>query len=370
MISKKFNTVSGFILILWLCLQANAALAAEQLYENAFRLIVEGAYGEAYEQLGEIVTMYPGTTYARFAEARRQQLEELNLPDIRRKKIDQSGRIESVIFGTLYSTWLGVGSARLANADSAKAVAAGMMIGAPAGLLTSLIVTRNARLSDGQAALINSGGYWGTWQGYGLAILLDKNDDEKTMISSAMAGGLLGIFTTSALTRKMDISFGDAGMISYGGLWGTWLALSGGVVADVDGDDNLLALALIGGNVGAAAMAAASSKLEFSFAQASLINLGGIVGTIVAGGTLLILQPDSGRTAMATLMAGGVLGLASGYQIFGHSNVAGISQGSALGMPYFVERGCQPVSRYWAMNNQQYGANSREVRANLFSVRF
>ena len=362
MISKRFSIVSGFIFILWLFLQANSALTAgtspDQLYEDAFRLIVEGDYGEAYEQLGEIIAAYPGTAYARFAEVRRQRLEELNLPDIRRKKIDQSGRIESVVFGTLYSTWLGVGSARLANADSGKAVAGGMMIGAPVGLLTSLIVTRNARLSDGQAALISSGGYWGTWQGYGLAILLNKNDDEKTMIRSAMAGGILGIFTASALTRKIDLSLGDAGVINYGGLWGTWLALSGGVVADVNDDDNLLALALIGGNVGAAAMAAASSKLEFSFAQASLINLGGVVGTIMAGGLLLIVQPESGRTSIATLMAGGVLGLASGYQIFGHSNVAGISQGAVAETPY------------WAMNNQQYEVNPREVRANLFSVPF
>ena len=192
-----------------LCSQVSTAPAeefpAEQLYEDAFKLIVEGDYGEAYDQLDEIIAEYPGTVYARFAEDRKRRLEELNLPSIRRKKIDQSGRIESVVFSTLYSTWLGVGSARLANAESEKAVAAGMMIGAPAGLLTSLTLTRNARLSKGQAALINFSGYWGTWQGYGLAILLDRNDDEKTMISSAMAGGLLGILTTSALTRRIDL---------------------------------------------------------------------------------------------------------------------------------------------------------------------
>jgi hypothetical protein len=299
-----------------ICHQANAAsaenISAEQLYEDAFRLIVEGDYGEAYERLGEMIARYPGTVYARFAEDRRRRLEELNRA-IRRKKIDQSGRIESIVFSTLYSTWLGIGTARLANAESEKAIAAGMMIGAPAGLLTSLTLTRNARLSKGQAALVNFSGYWGTWQGYGLAILLDRNDDEKTMISSAMAGGLLGILTTSALTRKIDLSSGDAGIINYGGLWGTWLSLCTGIIANADEDsDKLLRLLLTGGNLGAGAMAAIAPKIEVSLMRASLINLSGIVGTMIAGGLLLITQPDDEESIFGTLMSGGIIGLLAG----------------------------------------------------------
>jgi hypothetical protein len=104
-------------------------------------------------------------------------------------------------------------------------------------------------------------------------------------------------------------------------------------------------------------MAAISSKVEFSFTQASLINLGGIVGTIVAGGLLLITQPDDGQVIMATLMAGGVLGLAGGYGIFGR-NVAGLSDGLTLREPY------------WVANGKQYGNGSREAQASLLSVRF
>ena len=54
----------------------------------------------------------------------------------------------TVVFSTLYSTWLGIGSARLLDNENGKALAAGMMIGAPAGLLTSLALTRNAKLTD------------------------------------------------------------------------------------------------------------------------------------------------------------------------------------------------------------------------------
>ena len=200
--------------------------AAAQLYETAFRLIVEGDYGEAYDRLNEVIDKYPDTVYARFAENRQQRLEQLNLPSIRRKKIDQSGRIGTVVFSTLYSTWLGIGTARLVDeTDGAKTVAAGMMIGAPTGLLTSLITTRNAKLTRGQSALINFSGSWGTWQGLGWAILIDEDDGEKPLISGAMIGGLSGILATSVLTRKIDPSLGDMGIINYGALWGTWLSL-------------------------------------------------------------------------------------------------------------------------------------------------
>ena len=343
------------------CFQIDAAAAgettAEQLYENAFRLIVEGNYDAAYDRLDEIISAYPDTIYARFARDRRRRLEELNLFSIKRKKIDQSGRIESVIFSTLYSTWLGIGSARLAKADSGKAAAAGMMIGAPVGLLTSLALTRNAKLSRGQAELINFSGYWGTWQGLGLAIILDKNDDEKTMISGAMTGGLLGILTTSILTRKIDLSLGDASLIHYGGLWGTWLSFLAGLVADIEDEDDHLALALVGGNLGAAAMAALSPKIEMSLGQASLINLSGIVGTIVAGGFLLIFQPDSGRAVWGTLMAGGILGLVGGYGTMG-SDTWGVSQ----------QPGHATLDQ--VMSSQAYEVNSKEVRANLLNIRF
>ncbi len=343
--------------MLWvLCFQVHTALAedttAEQLYENAFRLIVEGNYGEAYDRLDEIISAYPGTIYAQFAQDRKRRLEDLNLPSISRKRIDQSGRMESVVFSTLYSTWLGVGTARLAKADSEKAVAAGMMIGAPVGLLTSLTLTRNAKLSSGQAELINFSGYWGTWQGVGLAIILDRDDDEKTMISSAMAGGLLGILTTSILTRKIDPSLGDASMIHYGGLWGTWLSFLAGFLADIKDEDDHLALVLAGGNLVTVATAALSSEIEMSLGQASLINLSGIVGTLVAGGFLAMFQPDSERVVWGTLMAGGILGLVGGYETIG-SGTWGASRQMDQAMSYQSNR-----------------VSAKEVRANLLSIRF
>jgi len=374
-----------------LCLQTSVVSAekdsAEKLYESAFKSIVEGDYGKAYDKLDEIIAKYPGTAYARLAENRKQRLEKLNLPSIRRKKIDQSGRVESVVFSTLYSTWLGIGTPILLSSGHSenpeKVVAAGMMIGAPVGLFTSLKLTQNAKLTKGQAALINFSGYWGTWQGLGWAIVLDDNDDEKPLVGGAMAGGLLGLLTTSALTRRIDLSLGDAGIINYGGLWGTWLSLCTGIVADVNDDEELLALVLVGGNLGAAAMAALSPKIDISLARASLINLSGIVGTIVAGGLLIIMEPDDEESAFAVLTAGGIIGLAAGGFSTANFDAKRTSQKSNQAE---LNRSTNTVSLgncnsivSLDMGNQRHPVRtnpcalkitSKGVRANLLSIQF
>ena len=336
---------------------------AAHLYETAFRLIVEGDYSQAYDRLNEVIDKYPNTVYARFAENRRQRLEQLNLPGIRRKKIDQSGRIGTVVFSTLYSTWLGIGTARLADeTDNAKSIATGMMIGAPTGLLTSLIATRNAKLTRGQSALINFSGSWGTWQGLGWAILISEDDGEKPLISSTMIGGLSGILATSVLTRKIDPSLGDMRIINYGGLWGTWLSVTAGKVAGLPDGDELLAWTLIGGNLGMAAMAALSPKIDITPARAHWINLGGVIGTIVASGIVMIIAESdiSESAAFGTLMVGGIAGL-----------IAGIYNTRHLPPPEARERLSHRNDwTTWQLRPHRLQLSPGGVRANVLSIRF
>ena len=366
MIHKQIRAVLITILVCALFSQSNAASAelseAGQLYEAAFRRIVEGDYGEAYDRLNEVIDKYPDTVYARFAEDRRQRLERLNLPSIRRKKIDQSGRVGTVVFSTLYSTWLGIGTARLADeTDNAKSIATGMMIGAPAGLLASLIATRNAKLTRGQSALINFSGVWGTWQGLGWAILIDEDDGEKPLISSAMIGGLSGILATSVLTRKIDPSLGDMGIINYGALWGTWLSMNAGRVVGLDGDE-LLAWTLIGGNIGTIAMALLSPNIDITPARANWINLGGVIGTTVASGIVTIIAESniSEEAAFGVLMVGGIAGLITG--IYNTRHILPLEAGERLNR--------RNNSTPWDRPPHQLQLNSDGVQVNFLNVQF
>jgi len=129
-------------------------------------------------------------------------------------------------------------------------------------LFSSLGLTRNAKITDGQSSLISFGGTWGTWQGYGLSILLDKHDDRKTLTAGAMAGGILGLITTAGVTRKMDISTGDASLISSGGLWGAWFALMFSALAEIKSGNASLTTVLAGGDVGVLLMAGLTPTID------------------------------------------------------------------------------------------------------------
>ena len=87
-----------------------------------------------------------------------------------------------------------------------------------------------------------------------------------------------------------------------------------GQVAGVEGGDELLAWTLIGGNIGAIAMASLSPKIDITPARAHWINLGGVIGTTVASGIVMIMAESdiSDNTAFATLMVGGIAGLITG----------------------------------------------------------
>ena len=268
----------------------------------------------------------------------------------------------TVVFSTLYSTWLGIGTARLADeTDNAKSVATGMMIGAPTGLLTSLVITRNAKLTRGQSALINLSGSWGTWQGLGWAILIDEDDGEKPLISGAMIGGLSGILATSVITRKIDPSLGDMAIINYGAIWGTWLSFTAGGVAGIPDGDELLAWTLIGGNLGVAAMASLSSKIDIAPARAHWINLGGIIGTFVASGVVMIAGSHiSDSAAVGTLMVGGIAGL-----------ITGIYHTRHIPPPTVTERlRRRNDSALWGRPPHELQLSSRGIRANLLTLRF
>ena len=293
-----------------------AETEAEELYETAFRALANGQYGTAYGHLNDITTGYPTTRYAPFAAERKRRLEELGLHRSGSGPGDQGGRTGALVYGTLYSTWLGVGTSIVVGADSDQALAAGMMAGAPAGLVAAHLLTRDRALSPGQGALVRLGGLWGTWQGFGWTVAAGDEPSERRLTAFSMAGGLAGIAGSSALTRVADVSPGDASLLDYAGLWGTWFGFCLSVMAEVE-DDGVLKSSLTGGNLGLAGMAMLLPRIEMSREQARLVNLGGVAGTFVASGIvgLIALQGsfDNATVPMGIITAGGIAGLWSGF---------------------------------------------------------
>ena len=282
-------------------------LEAELIYEAASRLVIDREYDKAIRRFNRIISEYPGTGYAKLAESKKMEIATLRLQP---KPISKISRASLVGFSTLFTTWLGVGTLILADADEPEPYGIALIAGPLVGLAGSIGLTKNLKLSDGQVSLINLGGAWGIWQATGVAILADV--DEEGIVGASMAGGIIGLALSGSVVKGRDITPGDATMINFGGIWGTWFALCGAMVADVEDEDNLLASAMIGGDTGLLTVAALSSKLNMSRARARLINIGGIVGTLYGLGTNILFEIDTKRNFWSVMGIGSVLGLAAG----------------------------------------------------------
>ena len=356
-------------------LRSLQALEARLIYEEAVKQVADGKYDKALRQLDWLISVYPETTYNQLATDKKKEITIL----LRQPKpISGVSRAGLVGFGTLYTTWLGVGT--LILLDTEEAVPYGLvLIGAPlGGLFGSLSLTRDSELSDGQASLINLGGAWGIWQAVGAANLADAG--EKPTVGASMVGGALGLALASGIVRDRNISPGDATLINFGGMWGTWFSICGAMIVRDRSKDNsnfILSGAMMGGNVGLLTMAAGSSKLSMSRARARLINIGGIVGTLYGLGANMLLDivPDD-RAFWSLMGIGGMVGLTAG---------AYFTRNYDTPTSYFTENGVgllhlEPIEEGWNLSfptvtvSPVSGGGSRipdiELRISLVQVRF
>lgn len=238
-----------------------------------------------------------------------------------------AGRVELQVWGTLYGSWLGLAVPAAFGAEGSEAYGAGLLLGAPAGFLASRTAARRGDLSMGQVRAITLGGSWGTWQGLGWREVFDLGVDEvcppetpglcyesdsgdEALFASMVVGGLTGL-ATGALIARRDPSSAAATGANLGSLWGTWIATGLGVIADQEGDD-LLATALIGGNIGLIGAGLATPALGWSRSRWRTVSIAGVLGGVGGLGIDLLVQPDDEKVAIAIPLIASVAGLVTG----------------------------------------------------------
>ena len=351
------------------------SLEARLIYEKAVKQVVDGEYDKALRKLDWAISAYPETGYRLLAADKREEVAILLQQP---KPISGISRAGLVGFGTFFTTWLGVGTLILLDADEAGPYGLVLIAGPVGGLLGSLRLTQESKLTDGQASLINLGGAWGIWQAVAAANLANASD--KLRVGASMAGGAIGLALASSIVRGRDISPGDATLINFGGIWGTWFSICGAMAArdrSSDSSNFVLGSAMTGGNIGLLTMAAWSTKLNMSRARARLINIGGIVGTLYGLGTsiLLDIEPDD-RSFWSLMGLGGVVGLTAG---------AYFTRNYDTPESYFTESGVgllnlESAEKRWSLSlpaitvSPISGRDSRiadvELRTSLVQVRF
>jgi len=333
-------------------------LEAKLIYEAASQLVTDEEYDKAIRRFDRIISEYPRTEYANLSEDKKGEIAILRLQP---KPISGISRVSLVGFSTLFTTWIGIGALILVEADEPEPYGLALIFGPLGGLASSMNLTRNSNLSDGQVSLINYGGAWGVWQAIAAAIIADV--EEKGVVGASMAGGIIGLALSGSIVNGRDISPGDATMINFGGIWGTWFGLCGAIAANVEDEDNLLASAMIGGDAGLLTMAALSPKLNMSRARARLINISGIVGTLYGLGTNVLFEVDDKHNFWGVMVIGSVLGLAAGTYFTRNYDA---EEG------YFAEEAVsfnQPVTFYYANKECEEDAGI-EFRIPLVSIKF
>lgn len=351
------------------------AVEAQLIYEGAVKQGVDGKYNQALRRLDWLISSYPETVHGQLATDKKKEIALLLQ---RPKPISGMSRASLVGFGTSFTTWLGVGTLILLDVEDPSLYGLASIAGPLGGLLGSLSLTRESELSDGQASLITLGGTWGIWQAVGAASLADAG--EKTAVGASMVGGALGLALAGGIVSGKDISPGDATLINFGGIWGTWFSICGAMAARDRSSDNsnfILGSAMMGGNVGLSTMAVWSTKLDMSLARARLINISGIVGTLYGLGTSILLDIEPEDRSFWSLMGiGGVVGLIAGaYFTRNYDTQEGYFTESGVGL-----LNLESAEKRWSLSlpaitvSPISGIDSRitdvELRTSLVQVRF
>jgi len=129
--------------------------------------------------------------------------------------------IGGAAWGTALATSLSLGLQVPARYIYGLAIA-----GSGIGMAAGLLIARKLDISAGDAALVNSGGIWGTGAGALLAQSIIRNPSWSQFGWFMLGGTAAGVLTGSLLAWKLEVSRGHVGLIDVGGLAGTGLGFA------------------------------------------------------------------------------------------------------------------------------------------------
>lgn len=291
---------------------------ASVLLSAARKLETEGQGAAARAVLALLRRQYAGTAAADTAGTLLTRV-------VATARNEESGRVELTVWSTAYGVWLGVATPIMLKSDEPAAFGVGLLTGAPLGFFAARTYIRShPGLTVGQARAITFGGTWGTWQGFGWTEVFGGSElkgcgfsdcgsvgpSTEATVAGMIVGGLVGIGAGTLVARK-PINAGVATAVSASGLWGSWLGVSLGTIANQENDD-LLAATLIGGDAAVAAAGILAPRWNPSVNRVRLVSLSGLVGGVAGAGLVLILQPDDENVGIGIPLVTSLIGLALG----------------------------------------------------------
>ena len=208
--------------------------------------------------------------------------------------VSRAGRVGLISYTTLYGAWLGVAFPLMLESESPEAYGLGLLVGAPIGFFGGRAFAHGRSVTGGDAGVITWGGLWGTWQGGGWMNVLGGDE----VCDPPEFGG--GCYDSGP--EASDI----VGAMVAGGLIGTGVGMYAADRTDIGGGTaTMISWASLWGTWGGVASAIV---LDFEGEDEPLVAalLGGDAGLLA----MALLAPrwdmSSGRAWLVN--AGGVMG--------------------------------------------------------------
>ncbi|WP_426756848.1 hypothetical protein [Myxococcus sp. Y35] len=283
------------------------APSAEADYSAGFDALVGGDDSKALELFERALAACPqhpyATELARLSRARLQpggQLATAAASEVGRESRSRGARASLVVVQTMHGAAQGILLCAIGDCSGQGYVAASLL-GAGAGAASSLLLTREG-ITDGQAAVINSGTVWGFW--FGVASLLAFDLDSDEAFGAAILGGAGFTGVGILLAHLVNPTSGQVSLANSGGLWaGAVTALFLGA-ADSNTTQDFFAVELGATAVGILSMAILSKSVAVSRGRMLIIDAGGILGGL-AGASAVYLASAGDDSADAILVGSG-----------------------------------------------------------------
>jgi hypothetical protein len=202
--------------------------------------------------------------------------------------------------------------------------AAGIFLGSVTGLVGGFWYAGRAQLTAGQARTMGLMGDFGLGLGFGAGLLLDFDSSDRSqdqrarlMAASGLLGTAAGLVGGYVLAHRRDNTWGDGEVMRAAGIGGAWTGFVASYALNAD-DKPIIASAMAGGLVGLVAGDRLILGTDFTVGQSILIDLAGVVGALAAPGLLYLVSPEDWNEDpfLVASVVGGLASFGGMYWLF------------------------------------------------------
>jgi hypothetical protein len=180
------------------------------------------------------------------------------------------------------------------------------------GALAGFFATPSG-IREANSALILGASTWGGMEGLAVGLLSDRRNT-RLATGLAIGGSAAGMAAGLLLMRPLNLSPGQAAIINSGGIWGSGLGLGLGYALRGDRHDLDLTL-IIGLNIGLITSGVMVNHFDLSRTRMLLIDVGAVAGAatgVLVGYLASKTDPFRSNVGKANLARGGLVGGAVG----------------------------------------------------------